>query len=134
MLPLLDNGGMTSRDGDEAQRHVGDEWLQMSAEIEEARRSRRELLQGRGAVVSAVEALLFRHDPIGINFGHNTDEYRPEAETVTIRLPEANSPRDVMRIVHEEFVHWFGASIAGPRDRYAEIADRVWAVWQRAGN
>jgi hypothetical protein len=29
-----------------------------------------------------VEAILFRHDPAGINFGENTDEYDPEVSTI----------------------------------------------------
>jgi hypothetical protein len=33
-----------------------------------------------------VSAILFRHDPIGINFEGNTDEYDPEAGTILPRL------------------------------------------------
>ena len=47
------------------------------------RDQRKALLAGREKEVGTVEALLFRHDPIGINFGENTDEYRPEAETIS---------------------------------------------------
>ncbi|WP_051343364.1 hypothetical protein [Pseudonocardia spinosispora] len=75
-----------------------------------------------------VEALLFRHDPIGINFEHNTDEYGPEARTIVPRLAEAATESDLRRIIHEEFTHWFSADIAGPVDRYAEIAREVWQL------
>lgn len=80
-------------------------------------------------VVGSVEALLFRHDPIGLNFGNNVDEYRPEAETITLRLPGARSVDEVRRIVHEEFVRWFDQQLAGPESRYGEIAREVWQVW-----
>lgn len=78
--------------------------------------------------VQVVEALLFRHDPIGIN-GGDPDEYRPEAETITRRRPEARSVDDVRRIVHGEFVRWFGLDTAGPPARYQGIAQEIWTLW-----
>ena len=80
--------------------------------------------------MASIEDLLFRHDPIGINFDHNTDEYRPEAETITLRLPEAATEHDLRRIIHEELVRWFDASIAGPVERYDSIAREVWQIWR----
>jgi len=77
-----------------------------------------------------VEELLFRHDPIGINFETNTDEYEPEARTIVPRLHEAADEQDVLRIVHEEFVHWFGET-AGPGERYRQIASEIWQLWNR---
>jgi hypothetical protein len=66
---------------------------------------------GRQDLVSRVEALLFHADPIAINFETNTDEYRPEALAIVIRLPEATSAADVQRILHEEFVRWFDRDV-----------------------
>ena len=80
-------------------------------------------------LLAEVETLLYRHDPIGIAFGDNPDEYRPEAESVVARLPRAGSVDDVRSLVHEEFVRWFDADTAGPADRYEVIARDVWAVW-----
>ena len=102
----------------------------MKVEIEQAQKARRALLIGQEEFVSDLEALLFRLDPIGINFDENTDEYRAEAETITIRLPEARDEGDALRIVHEEFVRWFGESVAGRPERYAEIAREVWSRQQ----
>jgi hypothetical protein len=78
-----------------------------------------------------VADLLFRHDPIGINFETNTDEYEPEVETILPRLGTCRSVDDVRQVVHEEFVRWFDADIAGPADRYADIAAEIWERWQR---
>jgi hypothetical protein len=86
------------------------------------------MVAGRESVVDQLEGLLFRHDPIGIKFEFNTDEYRSEAETITIRLPEAHSVEDVLRITHEEFIRWFDDT-AGPVTRYEAIAAEVWEVW-----
>jgi hypothetical protein len=94
-----------------------------------ARAERERALVGREDLVSRVEALLFYDDPIGLNFETNTDEYRPEAETIVIRLPEATSQGDVHRIVHEEFARWFDGRIAGPVERYRAVAESIWGLW-----
>ena len=92
---------------------------------------RRRLLAGYEPVVDEIVHLLFERDPIGINYESNTDEYEPEAETITLRLPDATSIDDVLGIVHQEFVRWFGAKTAGPQARYEAIAEAIWDLWQR---
>ena len=83
-------------------------------------------------MVAEVEALLYRHDPIGIAFGDNPDEYRPEAEGIVPRLPRARSVDDVRKLVHEEFVRWFDEDTAGPVSRYEATARDVWSAWRAA--
>lgn len=80
-----------------------------------------------GALFDEVVALLFRYDPIGINFGVNSDEYEPEAASILPRLEEAGTAEDLRRIVHEEFIRWFGMS-AGPESDYADIARELWVL------
>jgi hypothetical protein len=75
-------------------------------------------------------ALLYRHDPIGINFEDNADEYEPEAETILPRLRSCHSAEDVLQVVHAEFVRWFDSATAGPQEHYKEIASEVWQLWQ----
>ena len=75
-----------------------------------------------------LEAVLLQHDPIRLNFGDNTDEYRPEAETIALAMTAVESGEDLVSVVHREFVTWFGASIAGPPTRYADIAHDIWAI------
>ncbi|MFD5829613.1 hypothetical protein ACFWGZ_29395, partial [Lentzea sp. NPDC060358] len=60
-----------------------------------------------------------------------TDEYRPEAETIAPRLPEAATEHDLERIIREEFVRWFDADTADAvgDDCYAQIAREAWAIW-----
>jgi hypothetical protein len=81
------------------------------------------------SLIDEVEALLYRHDPVGIGFGDNPDEYRPEAESIVACLPRARSVDDVATLVHGEFVRWFDEDTAGPADRYEDIARDVWASW-----
>lgn len=93
------------------------------------RDERRRLVQGYEHLVASIEGLLFRHDPIGINFGDNTDEYRGEAEVLVLYRGRAASVDDLRRIVHDVFVRWFDADLAGPESRYGEIAADIWALW-----
>ena len=79
--------------------------------------------------------VLLRHDPIGINFEDNTDEYDPEAETIVLRLVDSGTDLSVEQtevVVHEEFVHWFGDGVAGPVDRYRKIAQEIRELWRPA--
>ena len=94
---------------------------------------RRRLKEEYGQLFDAVSALLFRCDPIGINFEDNTDEYDAEAGTILPRLRLCFSASDTLQVVHEEFVHWFGAETAGSTDRYRAVASEIWDAWHRSG-
>ena len=93
---------------------------------------RRRLKAEYGALFDAMAALLFRYDPIGINFGTNTDEYEPEVRTILPRLKDCRTEADVTCVVYEEFVQWFGD--AGPMERYEQIGSEIWELWQKQGN
>jgi hypothetical protein len=82
-------------------------------------------------LVAELEALLYRHDPIGIAFGDNPDEYSPEAGSIVPRLQGVGTVEDVRRIVHEEFVRWFDADTAGPASRYQAVAQEIWTALGR---
>lgn len=83
-----------------------------------------------GALFDQTVELLFRHDPIHINFETNSDEYESEARTILPHLQSCKSPHDVRRVVHAEFVKWFEADIAGVESSYSEIAEELWRLWQ----
>src|SRR6266511_4441861 len=99
--------------------------------MSEGRRKRQEALQAmHGALYTEVSQLLQEADPIRlITIGAPDDEYDPEVSTILPRLREANAAVDVQRIVHEEFVGWFGTDIAGPLTAYADVAERIWGTW-----
>jgi hypothetical protein len=94
--------------------------------------ARRRLRAEYGKLFDSVAALLFRKDPIGINFETNTGEYEPEAETILPRLRTCQSADDVRHVVHQEFVRWFGPDTAGPPEHYEEIANEVFRLWQES--
>lgn len=104
---------------------------QMSRTREQILEERRRLRVEYGDLFDSVAALLFRHDPVGINFDENTGEYEPEAGTILPRLRACDSAQDVQRVVHEEFVRWFDAGTAGSVEHYSEIAAEIWRLWQQ---
>lgn len=84
-----------------------------------------------GELYDEILQILFRNDPIGINFEINTDEYEPEVSTILPRLMEARSVEDLHKIIHQEFVRWFGADIAGSKAKYTKIAQNVWDAYKK---
>jgi hypothetical protein len=95
--------------------------------IEERKRLRSEYRE----LFDSVSSVLFRHDPIEINFETNTDEYEPEVCTILPRLGDCASEADVARVVHEEFMRWFGEDSVSTADQYAEISAEIWRLWLR---
>jgi len=75
-----------------------------------------------------ISVILFEADPIGINFSTNADEYDPEAKEIAGRLDYAASADQLTVLIHSIFIRWFDARIAGPADRFAEIASRIWQL------
>src|SRR5438128_12033932 len=96
--------------------------------VDEKRARRNALRAEYGELYDRVSAILFDEDPIGINFEFNTDEYEPEVDTILPRLTSCRSREHVRAVVHEEMVRWFEPASAGPAERYATIAARIWAL------
>ena len=89
------------------------------------------LKEAYGELYVQVSRLVREADPIDlIAIGTPKDEYDVEVRTILPRLREATSARDVQRIVHEEFVHWFTAEIAGPPEIYATVSEEIWKTWR----
>lgn len=107
------------------------EWERIQAEVRAANQWRFDQTATQRDLVDAVSQLLFRADPVGINFDTNTDEYDAEAETIVIGLPRTGGPEDVKALAHEALVQWFDAQTAGPADRYAAVAAEIWNLWRR---
>jgi hypothetical protein len=102
----------------------------MATTRDEILENRRRLKAEYGRLFDSLAALLYRHDPIGINFEDNSDEYEPEAGTILPRLRSCHSADDVLQVVYAEFVRWFDSATAGPQEHYKEIASEVWQLWQ----
>lgn len=102
----------------------------MTRTRDEILESRRRVKTEYGTLFDSVSALLYRHDPMGINFEENTDEYDLEAETILPRLQRCHELEDVRDAVYSEFVRWFDAGTAGPPEHYKQIDSEIWQLWQ----
>lgn len=90
--------------------------------------NRKALKESYQLVYSELSQLIREADPIHlIEAGAPDDEYGPEVSTILAGLREARSVEDVQRIVHEVFVRWFGADIAGPVTDYSNLSTNIWA-------
>ena len=98
---------------------------------------KKQMRDAYGQLFDDLSALLFRHDPMGINFEDNSDEYELEVGTILPRLRGAQGPDDVETIVRQEFSRWFGdshveASARGPvgiSGRYPPLAREILQLW-----
>lgn len=84
-----------------------------------------------GTLFDEVSAALFAADPVGINFGDNTDEYDSQAGTILPRLRDAHSADDVQVILFDEFCRSFDKEDAGNIGRYEEVSEIIWEAWLR---
>jgi hypothetical protein len=96
----------------------------------ERKEQRARLREQFGPLYASLLQILFTHDPVRINYGANPDEYEPEVDTILPRLVDASSQDEVLDIIHEEFAAWFSAGIAGPKQRYEQVAFEVWRAWK----
>jgi len=65
------------------------------------------------ALFAAITAVLFRHDPIGINFEINTDEYDPEAGTILHGWPTVRARPMCVGSCTRSFAGGSAASVTG---------------------
>jgi hypothetical protein len=73
-----------------------------------------------------LRSIINKHDPLNlITIGCPEDEYDPEVETIFEKLKPSNTEEEVLDIVYEEFIHWFGKS-AGHKDSYIEVSKDVY--------
>ena len=81
-----------------------------------------------GELYTRIEEILFRHDPININYGFNSYEYDNEVETILLRLKRVKNIGDVQNICYKEFRYWFGNLYVCPEkyDDYRIIAEEIW--------
>ena len=101
------------------------DWDKVSRRV----KARRELKARDPQYFEAVSAVLFEHDPVGINYGNNYDEYDPETATIIPRLPECNSESDVSELLQDVFVYWFTEQLAPNDDVVHAIARDIWALY-----
>jgi hypothetical protein len=118
-------------------RMTPEELASRKEEFAALRRERERIKEAHPQAHRWLRDLFARHDPLGwIAVGAPNDEYEEQADMVLPRLLELRTTgslagAEVLRIVHEEFVKWFGAGTAGLAERYASIAAEVFEGLER---
>lgn len=104
----------------------------MSSEAQQMQAARNALKKQYSGLYDRVSAILFRIDPMGINFEDNTDEYDPETDTILPRLKDCNSADDVRKVAIEEFERWFDSDMlcSSNQRHFSEIAAAIWSELQ----
>ena len=114
---------------------MSEEWpLSTRVRTHLSRRRRSAVKRKYKTLFDETSALLFRRDPVGINFEVNTDEYDPEVGTILPRLSGCHSALEVRKVVYEEFLRWFGPETAGDEISYSSIAEELWQLWSTHQN
>jgi len=90
-----------------------------------------DLFYGYGILFSQVSRLLFKHDPVQINFGVNDDEYDAEAHDIIARLQDNVACLSTARICKDVFAQWFTPDLANEFDGYAEMVNDIDSEWER---
>lgn len=81
----------------------------------------------RAGLARGVARAVAAADPLGLlAAGAPRDEYDLEVATLLPRLEGARGVAEVQVLVHQEFVRWFGAEVAGPVEGYRAAAEGVW--------
>ena len=101
--------------------------------IDEAAEKRKIIEESYPELFQRVTSILFKHDPVGINYEDNTNEYEPEAGTIIPRLVDCSSFMDARKMIHEEFLRWFYDDV-GDEDEYTDVAKEIWDLWKAFGN
>ena len=119
------------RVGDAAETYT-EEWSELTERARSDMDARRAALVPLAGVVSAMSAALLEEDPIALGTTSDSDEYDSEAESIVMRLSDQShlaSEEELLQIIHEEFVRWFGSDLAGDTERYLGSAARLHRLW-----
>lgn len=86
-----------------------------------------------GRTFDEVNRIMFKYDPMGMNFGDNEDEYEPEVGTILPRLRSGMTDEECLVAIAEELAHWFdpvafSLGDAKTRRQLLPIAQDVMAV------
>jgi hypothetical protein len=76
-------------------------------------------------------SILYKYDPIHLNFEVNSDEYAPELRRFFRRYSPNLSENQTQNLLHAIFVEMFDARLAGSEENYRPIADEFWKELQK---
>jgi hypothetical protein len=99
---------------------------------EQIKEERMKLRIEYGSLFDEISAILFKIDPMGINYHNNSDEYESETGTILPRLHTCESVNDIIQVIREELIRWFHpAQIIMSEENYRIMSEMIWEAWQR---
>ena len=74
--------------------------------------------------------IMNKYDPIGIyvNDKTNIDEYDPEIKEIVMRFRGVKDKSEFLNDVHSVFIEMFDKKIAGPKNRYKDLAEDLYLL------
>lgn len=78
-----------------------------------------------------INLVLFKYDPIGLNFDTNFDEYEGEARRILERYKEAKDEEQLAAIIKQVFIEQFDEKLASryiTTEAYLSMAKEIWAI------
>ena len=69
--------------------------------------------------------ILTDRDPMGIDFGMDNNEYKAEAKAISEKLIKGMGKEELLEIVYQVFVSWFGEGTAGEKSKYLAITEDI---------
>jgi hypothetical protein len=96
--------------------------------INNASKERKKIERDAPLLFKRVVEILYKHDPMGIDYEVNSNEYEPEAGTIILRLETCSNAIETRKVIYEEFIRWFYDDV-GNESEYTEVAAEIWDVW-----
>jgi RNA polymerase sigma factor (TIGR02999 family) len=92
--------------------------------------------EGSRALFEAVNAIVSRHDPAGLiaGCGCPPDQYEREVARILAAIDCATDASELRSIIYQVFQHSFERDRCGPEERYEQIAQQIWDVWQQTAD
>lgn len=73
-----------------------------------------------------------KHDPIGIYFTDNFDEYDPEIERIVAQFRNDKTLQDFLTDVYDTLVFMFDKQIVGAKSKYKKLTKEIYEVLKKA--
>lgn len=82
-------------------------------------------------VYTLVKQAIDQADPMRLlEIGAPEDEYESEIREIAGQVGTCTTVAEVQMLLHEVFVRWFDAQLAGPKEQYRAPAQTIWAGLQ----
>jgi hypothetical protein len=80
-----------------------------------------------GDLFDELQTIIGEYDVMSLFcFGATAAEYDLEVKTIIIQLDKGMNEQQVLNIIHQEFVLWFGEELIGSKDTFSDMSNDVY--------